>query len=372
MVRYSRGDALNGLSVTGMGYRRHAGTRPIRFRRAPSKPGRLGRFGTIDPSDGGDSYRYSGSVDWQRTAQQRQHQGHRLRHRLRPEPVLELHLLPRRSGERRSVPAGRSSVRRRAPRSAIGGSGDWGGRAVQNTFGAADAQRRHLATSACTTPCARQPLDTVREDAVMQTSVGGLRAERDASGRRGCGRWPACASTATASTSTPANRPTRAPTTPGWSARRAAPCSGRGDGTEFYVNAGLGFHSNDARGATITIDPATGDAADRVTPLARAKGAEVGFRSVRIPRLQTSVALWTLSLDSELIFVGDAGTTEAGRPSHRYGVEWANYYSPRPWLHPRRRRVACRARTSPTTTRRATTCPAPSNRSSRPASRWTA
>ena len=69
-----------------------------------------------------------------------------------------------------------------------------------------------------------------------------------------------------------------------------------------------------------------------MTPLARARGAEAGIRSVRIPRLQTSLTAWTLSLDSELIFIGDAGTTEAGRPSHRYGVEWANYYSPRPWL----------------------------------------
>ena len=51
------------------------------------------------------------------------------------------------------------------------------------------------------------------------------------------------------------------------------------DGTELYVNAGLGFHSNDARGATITVDPATGDPADRVTPLARAKGAEFGVRT---------------------------------------------------------------------------------------------
>ena len=42
--------------------------------------------------------------------------------------------------------------------------------------------------------------------------------------------------------------------------------------------------------------------------------------------------MWMLGLDSELVFVGDAGTTEAGRPSRRYGVEWANYYRPRPWL----------------------------------------
>jgi outer membrane receptor protein involved in Fe transport len=80
------------------------------------------------------------------------------------------------------------------------------------------------------------------------------------------------------------------------------------------------------------VDPATGQAADRVTPLARATGSEFGIRSVRIPHLQTSLSVWTLSLDSELIFIGDAGTTEAGRPSHRFGVEWANYYSPRPWL----------------------------------------
>jgi outer membrane receptor protein involved in Fe transport len=100
----------------------------------------------------------------------------------------------------------------------------------------------------------------------------------------------------------------------------------------MYVNGGFGFHSNDARGATITRDPKTGDPVDPVTPLPRAKGAEVGLRTVAIPHLQSSLALWSLSIDSELIFVGDAGTTEAGRPSHRHGVEFANYYSPLPWL----------------------------------------
>ena len=56
------------------------------------------------------------------------------------------------------------------------------------------------------------------------------------------------------------------------------------------------------------------------------------MRSILIPKVQTTVAVWGLALDSELVFVGDAGTTEAGRPSRRFGVEWANYYSPRPWL----------------------------------------
>jgi outer membrane receptor protein involved in Fe transport len=97
--------------------------------------------------------------------------------------------------------------------------------------------------------------------------------------------------------------------------------------TEFYANAGLGFHSNDARGAT------QGDFhPGQVTPLVRARGAEVGVRTVRIRGLQSTFALWHLGLDSELLFVGDAGTTEASRPSRRYGIEWTNYWRPLPWL----------------------------------------
>jgi len=95
--------------------------------------------------------------------------------------------------------------------------------------------------------------------------------------------------------------------------------------TEFYVNAGMGYHSNDARGSTITRNPSTGDPAEPVTPLVRAKGAEVGFRTIAIPRMQSTVALWRLDLASELVFAGDAGTTEAGRPSRRHGIEWTNY-----------------------------------------------
>ena len=103
-------------------------------------------------------------------------------------------------------------------------------------------------------------------------------------------------------------------------------------GTELYANAGMGFHSNDARGAVIRVDPVSGDHVDPVTPLVRGRGAEVGLRTVRIPRVQSTVALWYLGLDSELLFVGDAGTTEAGRPSRRLGLEWTNYARVKPWL----------------------------------------
>ena len=102
--------------------------------------------------------------------------------------------------------------------------------------------------------------------------------------------------------------------------------------TEYYLNVGEGFHSNDARGTTITVDPKTGAPADRVTPLVRSKGAEVGARTTIIPHLQSSLTFYVLDFDSELIFQGDAGTTAAGRPSRRTGFEFANYYEFNKWL----------------------------------------
>ncbi len=102
--------------------------------------------------------------------------------------------------------------------------------------------------------------------------------------------------------------------------------------TEFYVNAGNGFHSNDARGTVIAIDPKSGEAVDRVTPLVKARGLEVGVRSEFFKGLQSALSLYRLDFDSELVFVGDAGTTEAGRPSRRTGFEFSNYYKPNKYL----------------------------------------
>lgn len=93
------------------------------------------------------------------------------------------------------------------------------------------------------------------------------------------------------------------------------------DGVELYANWGQGFHSNDARGTTISVDPLSGDPADPVTPLVRSTGSELGLRWFVDKRWQLLVAVWQLKLDSELLFVGDAGNTEASRPSERHGVE---------------------------------------------------
>ncbi len=96
---------------------------------------------------------------------------------------------------------------------------------------------------------------------------------------------------------------------------------------ELYFNAGTGFHSNDARGVLTTDDPATpapGDASP-VDPLVRTKGLELGARTTFADGQQSTLSLWTLESDSEILFVGDAGTTEPSRPSRRYGVELANF-----------------------------------------------
>lgn len=102
--------------------------------------------------------------------------------------------------------------------------------------------------------------------------------------------------------------------------------------TEVYGSYGRSFHSNDARGTTIRIDPVTGEDAAPVDPLVTSEGAEVGVRSTGVRGLHTTLAVWGLDLDSELLFVGDAGTTEATRPSRRWGVEFASFWKLEPWL----------------------------------------
>lgn len=105
------------------------------------------------------------------------------------------------------------------------------------------------------------------------------------------------------------------------------------ENTEYYFSAGYGFHSNDARGTTITIDPADRvTPIDRVDPIVGSKGAELGARFHWFDDLNTSIAVWGLRLDSELLYVGDAGNTEASDPSERYGIEVANHYAASEWM----------------------------------------
>lgn len=86
-------------------------------------------------------------------------------------------------------------------------------------------------------------------------------------------------------------------------------------GTEFFANYGEGYHSNDARSVVST----------GASPLARAKSYEVGMRSKPFgpDGVELIATLWQLDLKSELVFVGDEGTTEARGASRRRGMEVA-------------------------------------------------
>lgn len=90
---------------------------------------------------------------------------------------------------------------------------------------------------------------------------------------------------------------------------------------ELYADAGRGFHSNDARGAVITVDPITGDPAERAPLLSPSNGAELGLRWKRADWALTAAA-WALHADSALICVGDAGFTKASGATQRAGLEF--------------------------------------------------
>ncbi len=106
--------------------------------------------------------------------------------------------------------------------------------------------------------------------------------------------------------------------------------------TEFYVQGGFSYHSNDVRGATQNYEPISPDypypntLTAKIPLLIQTKGAEAGVRTAVIPHLQSTLSLWYLHSNSELEQDGDTGGTVASAsPSNRYGVEWANFYTPR-------------------------------------------
>jgi opacity protein-like surface antigen len=106
------------------------------------------------------------------------------------------------------------------------------------------------------------------------------------------------------------------------------------DKTELFVGAGMGYHSNDARSSVITEVPQSPGTPETSSPfLARSRGAEVGVRTKAIPNLDSSVSLFYIHQDSELFFDGDTGDTTAGLPSQRTGVEFTNDYRLLSWFH---------------------------------------
>ena len=99
------------------------------------------------------------------------------------------------------------------------------------------------------------------------------------------------------------------------------------DNNEMYFSYGNGFHSNDARGVITFADSIAEEKLSPADPLVKSTGFEWGIKALINEQLNTSLAVWSLELDSELLFVGDAGNTEANRPSKRWGIEFNNLWS---------------------------------------------
>ena len=105
--------------------------------------------------------------------------------------------------------------------------------------------------------------------------------------------------------------------------------------TEFYLQGGFSFHSNDGRGSTQVVEPVSpdypypGQIQPKISPLVEQKGGEIGVRTTAVSHLQSTFELWYLHSNSELTQDGDTGgTLPSEQSSNRYGIEWANYYTP--------------------------------------------
>lgn len=329
VLRYAVGDAGNGFALTGMGYHATWDSTDQVAQRAVDQ-GIVSRFGTLDPSDGGESHRYSLSAEWQRstTTSATRAVAYGVDSRLDLFSNFTYFLEHPDTGDQfeqaddRTVYGAKVTHRWFAR---------WFGVDAENEVGF-QGRFDDIHSIGLFHTENRVRLSTTRLDRVQQAS-GAVFAQADIPWT---GRFQTILGLRgdlyhfdVMGISDPENagRATRGILSP-----KLSMIFGPFDQTEIYANAGYGFHSNDARGATITVDPSTGEPAQRVTPLARAKAAEIGVRSLPLPGWQTTVALWGLDIASELVFVGDAGTTEASRPSRRYGLEWSNVFRVRPWM----------------------------------------
>ena len=336
VVRYGQGSVNDGFTLTAMAYSGQWRSTDQVPQRAVDA-GLISRFGAIDPTDGGKTQRYSLSGEWARSeaSGQTRASAYYIRSSLSLYSNFEYNLS--------SPPPYGDQFEQSESRQVFGFDtsktwfGKWSGRDMENTVGLHgrldDISPLGLYRTVAQQRVAKLDYSgnilpaVIREDSVREgsfalygrnmttwtekfRSIVGLRADYyrfqvDSSLAQNSGQM---------------------------SDHIASPkltlIFGPWVSTEYYLNAGYGFHSNDARGTTLQVDPSTGQAATPVTPLVRAKGYEVGVRSGILPNLQTSLALWRLDLASELVFIGDAGTTNPSFPSRRMGIEWANYWTP--------------------------------------------
>jgi hypothetical protein len=327
VLRYSQGSSANGFNITGMAYQaKWNATDQIPLRALTA--GTVNRFGAIDNTDGGQAERYSLSAAWRRTEglSSSSVNAYVIRNKLQLFSDFTYFLDDPVNGDQFAQPDQRVTSGLNASHT---WATPWFGKESDSTVG---VQLQHdNIFNALRHTVAQQTLSTTREDHILESSLGVYLENtthwaekfRTVAGVRADAYRFDVRSNLQAN-SGKANDNILSP--------KLNLIFGPFAKTELYASVGSGFHSNDARGTTITTDPKTGDPADKVTPLVRSRGAELGVRSEIVPGLQTTFSVYRLDVASELIFVGDAGVTEAGRPSRRTGFEFSNYYRANKWL----------------------------------------
>jgi outer membrane receptor protein involved in Fe transport len=328
VLRYSQGTATDGFTLSAMAYSNGWNSTDQVAQRAIGQS-LIGRFGSLDPTDGGVASRFSLSSNWAQSGEYGQSKinAYVINSSLRLYNNFTYFLDDPVHGDQFSQMDRRTVYGLHASHAfdvRVGGI-ETQTRVGLQTRG--DDIRVGLSRT-----LQRETLSTVREDRVREGNVG-LWADTTA-------RWTDWLRTTVgiredyfagrvlSDTAANSGNAQASMTSP-----KAGIVLGPWYKTEFYGNAGYGLHSNDIRGATITVDPI-----DKVTPqdrvplLVRSKGAEIGIRTRAVEGLTSSLAVFVLNFDSELLFVGDAGTTEPSRPSRRVGVEWTNQYRVLPWM----------------------------------------
>lgn len=338
VLRYSEGTRANGWVITAMGYKA-AWTSTDQVPQRAISSGLIDRFGNLDPSDGGRTERYSVSGEWSAKGEQGWSRANAYF------IDYSLDLWSNFTFCTQGCPAPGDQFHQADRRKVYGfeAAHTWyremGGFASDWTLGVQSRLDR-IGKVALSLSTQRQDQSTIRNDQVNEGSIGlygenqtqwhdkfrsivGVRADF----------YSFYVRSDTAANSGRVRDHIFSP--------KLALIFGPWNKTEYYFNAGYGFHSNDARGTTITVNPDSrcganfgtandcdGNPLKKATPLVRAKSYELGLRTAIVPGLQSSLSLWRLDLASELLFVGDAGTTVASSPSRRTGVEWANYWTP--------------------------------------------
>lgn len=334
VLSYSDGTRSNGYSVTGMLYKSTwISTDQVPLRAINQRL--IGRFGSIDPTTGGETHRYSVSSQWAQTGKDRQTKANfwALDSALDLWSNFEYCVA---SIETTGNCLAGDQFKQAEKRKAFGlgiSEARYHQLSLLNskyesafTFGI-DARSDHISPVGLYKTTRRAVTETVREDAVTQSSIS-LWAQNEI-------RWTSTIRSIVGARTDAYQFDVKsnvAANSGKASDQKVSPklslIYGPMGATEFYANYGAGFHSNDARGTTISVDPLDRTTpVSRVDPLVKAIGSELGMRTEIVKGWNSNLALWKLNMASELLFIGDAGTTEPSAPSKRYGVEWNNFYA---------------------------------------------